>query len=53
MSPKYGNHKIKNAYGTYEWQLEYERFILISNREKEGEIKNLTRQVEYFMIIGE
>ena len=46
MRPKYRNHKIKNAYGTYDSQLEYARFIFLSNREKEGEITNLLRQVE-------
>ena len=50
MRPKYGNHKIKNAYGTYDSQLEYAWFIFLSNREKEGEITNLRRQVEYLLI---
>ena len=50
MRQKYGNHKIKNAYGTYDSQLEYARFIFLSNREKEGEITNLRRQVEYLLI---
>ena len=50
MRPKYGNHKIKNAYGTYDSQLEYARFIFLSNREKEGEISGLRRQVEYLLI---
>ena len=50
MRPKYGNHKIKNAYGTYDSPLEYARFIFLSNREKEGEITNLRRQVEYLLI---
>ena len=50
MRPKYGNHKIKNAYGTYDSQLEWSRFLFLSNREKEGEITNLRRQVEYLLI---
>lgn len=50
MRPKYGNHKIKNAYGTYDSQLEFARFLFLSNREKEGEITNLRRQVEYLLI---
>ena len=50
MRPKYGNHKIKNAYGTYDSQLEYARLIFLSNREKEGEITNLRRQVAYLLI---
>ena len=48
--PKYGNTKIKNAYGTYDSQLEFARFLFLSNREKEGEITNLRRQVEYLLI---
>ena len=50
MRPKYGNHKIKNAYGTYDSQLEWSRFLFLSNRAKEGEITNLRRQVEYLLI---
>ena len=50
MRPKYGNHKIKNAYGTYDSQLEWSRFLFLSNREKEGEITNLRRQREYLLI---
>lgn len=50
MRPKYGNTKIKNAYGTYDSQLEFARFLFLSNREKEGEITNLRRQVEYLLI---
>ena len=50
MRPKYGNNKIKNAFGTYDSQLEYARFIFLSNRQKEGEISDLRRQVEYLLI---
>ena len=50
MRPKYGNSKIKNAYGTFDSQLEYARFIFLSNRQKEGEISDLRRQVEYLLI---
>ena len=50
MRPKYGNHKIKNAYGTYDSQLEFARFVFLSNRQKEGEISSLRRQVEYLLI---
>ena len=50
MRPKYGNSKIKNAYGTFDSQLEWSRFLFLSNREKEGEITNLRRQVEYLLI---
>ena len=50
MRPKYGNNKIKNAFGTYDSELEYARFIFLSNRQKEGEISGLRRQVEYLLI---
>ena len=50
MRPKYGNSKIKNAYGTFDSQLELARFVFLSNRQKEGEISGLRRQVEYLLI---
>ena len=50
MRPKYGNSKIKNAYGTFDSQLEFARFIFLANRQKEGEISGLRRQVEYLLI---
>ena len=50
MRPKYGNSKIKNAYGNFDSSLEWGRFLFLSNREKEGEITNLRRQVEYLLI---
>ena len=50
MRPKYGNKKIKNAFGTYDSELEWSRFIFLSNRQKEGEISGLRRQVEYLLI---
>ena len=50
MRQKYGNKKIKNAFGTYDSELEYARFIFLSNRQKEGEISDLRRQVEYLLI---
>ena len=50
MRPKYGNNKIKNAFGTFDSQLELARFVFLSNRQKEGEISGLRRQVEYLLI---
>ena len=50
MRPKYGNKKIKNAFGTYDSELEWSRHIFLSNRQKEGEISGLRRQVEYLLI---
>lgn len=50
MRAKYGNNKIKNAFGTYDSELEWSRFVFLSNRQKEGEISGLRRQVEYLLI---
>ena len=50
MRQKYGNSKIKNTYGTFDSQLEFARFVFLSNRQKEGEISDLRRQVEYLLI---
>ena len=50
MRAKYGNSKIKNVYGIFDSQLEFARFIFLSNRQKEGEISGLRRQVEYLLI---
>ena len=50
MRPKYGNNKIKNAFGTYDSELEWSRYLFLSNRQKEGEISDLRRQVEYLLI---
>lgn len=47
---KYGNHKIKNAYGTFDSIKEWERFLFLFHRQKEGTISNLRRQVEYELI---
>ena len=50
MRAKYGNKKIKNAFGTYDSELEWGRYVFLSNRQKEGEISGLRRQVEYLLI---
>ena len=50
MRAKYGNKKIKNAFGTYDYELEFARFVFLSNRQKEGEISGLRRQMEYLLI---
>lgn len=47
---KYHNHKITNQFGTFDSQAEFSRYIFLLNREKEGEISNLRRQVEYELI---
>ena len=50
MKNKFNNHKIVFHGETYDSQLELARFLFLSNREKEGEITNLQRQVEYLLI---
>ena len=50
MKNKFNNRKIVFQGETYDSQLEWSRFLFLSNREKEGEITNLRRQVEYLLI---
>ena len=50
MRPKYGNNKIKNTFGVFDSELEWSRYLFLSNRQKEGEISGLRRQVEYVLI---
>lgn len=47
---KYNNHKIVNSFGTFDSELEWERFVFLSNRQKEEKISGLKRQVEYELI---
>ena len=50
MKNKFNNRKIVFQGETYDSQLELSRFLFLSNREKEGKITNLRRQVEYLLI---
>ena len=50
MRAKYGNNKIKNTFGVFDSELEWSRYLFLSNRQKEGEISGLRRQVEYLLI---
>ena len=50
MRAKYGNNKIKNTFGVFDSELEWSRYLFLSNRQKEGEISDLRRQVEYLLI---
>ena len=50
MRQKYGNNKIKNTFGGFDSELEWSRYLFLSNRQKEGEISGLRRQVEYLLI---
>ncbi len=47
---KYRNHKITNSEGVFDSQLEWSRFIFLRNRQSEGQISGLRRQVEYLLI---
>lgn len=50
MRNKYGNHKVTYKGETYDSELEMARAIFLENRQKEGEISELKRQVEYPLI---
>lgn len=47
---KYGNKKIQTAEGVYDSKLEYRRGLILKEAEKNGQISNLRRQVEYLLI---
>lgn len=47
---KYGNKKIKNAFGEFDSALEYRRFLILKDEEGRGVIRNLRRQVPYLLI---
>ena len=42
---KYHNRKFKNVYGSWDSQAEFEYFLILKDKEKLGQIKNLKRQV--------
>ena len=50
MKNKFNNRKIVFQGETYDSQLELARYVFLSNRQKEGEISDLRRQVEYLLI---
>lgn len=50
MRPKYGNHKVSFKGETFDSQLELARYLFLTNREQEGKISNLHRQVDYELI---
>lgn len=47
---KYHNSKIKNAFGEFDSIAEWDRFVFLQNRQKEGKIEGLRRQVEFLLI---
>lgn len=47
---KYGNKKIENAFGVFDSSLEYKRFLVLKDAEREGAIFGLRRQVEFELI---
>lgn len=50
MRAKYGNHKIKNALGAFDSELEWGRYVFLLDRQKNGKISGLKRQVEYQLL---
>lgn len=50
MRSKYGNNKIVNSFGKFDSEIEWARFIFLSERTKKGEISNLRRQVAFTLI---
>ena len=47
---KYRNTKIVNALGKFDSQGEYERYLVLLQMQKAGEIEQLTRQVKFLLI---
>lgn len=47
---KYHNHKVTFQGETFDSQAEMARYIFLQNRQKEGKIEGLRRQVEYLLI---
>lgn len=47
---KYGNKKIVNAFGEFDSALEYRRFLVLKDAERQGVISNLRCQVPYLLI---
>lgn len=47
---KYGNKKVVNQYGSFDSKKEFERYLVLLDMEKKGEISGLERQVPYEVI---
>lgn len=50
MRRKYGNHKVTFQGMKFDSELELARYLFLLNRQKEGKISDLRRQVEYCLI---
>jgi len=48
--PKYKNRKVENEDGVFDSTLEYKRYQFLCKAQERGEIRALTRQVEYELI---
>lgn len=46
-APKYHNHKVEHKGQKFDSEIEVARWLYLQNRESEGEITNLRRQVEF------
>ena len=47
---KYGNKKVVNQYGSFDSKKEFERYLVLLDMEKKGEISSLERQIPYEVI---
>ena len=47
---KYNNHKITNSFGEFASEQEWYRFTFLNEKQKNGEITNLKRQVVFTLL---
>lgn len=47
---KFRNKKVENEYGKFDSKKEFERYLVLLNKERTGEIYGLKRQVEFELI---
>lgn len=47
---KYKAVRVNNRFGRFDSQKEYNRYLVLADMEKHGEISNLERQVEFLLI---
>ena len=49
---KYGNEQVETEEGTFDSKLEYHTWLMLKDRQAQGEISNLRRQVRYPLHVG-
>ena len=47
---KYNNHKVTNSFGEFASEQEWYRFTFLNEKQKNGEITNLRKQVVFTLI---